>query len=277
MKTRVACMLLILWATIACTPTMSNKAQDLLDGATSHYSKGQYAIAKQLIDSIHAQFPKNIVMRKQAQALMHRIEAQEVTRNLAYFDSVIPLVKAQWDSAVTHFVMLDTLYQTEKLYKHKTLHQQQPATGLYCEVNTQGQLYLVSVYTGRVLDHTHVTVLCQDVYAQTLPVATNNVYNNRFTDLGIRWEYVTFDQHNQNNVLGFIATYANQPLKVTLHGKRDYTYTLPAKTANAIAQSVWFAQQTALLHQLKQSQKLSTDKRIWLQQKIQASDSLLVL
>ena len=279
MKTSVAWLLLILWVTTACTPTVSNKAQDLLDSAISHYSNAQYATAKLLIDSIQTQFPKQIDIRKKAHALMYYIEQQEVKRNIAYLDSVMPIMYTQWDSVATQFRMpaSDTLYISEYLYKHKTFQKQSPATGLYCEINDEGDMYLISVYTGRVLDHTQVTVSCGDIYAQTQEVPLNHVSNYQFTDLGVRWEYITFGMQNQNDVLGFIATYANEPLTVTLHGKRTYRYTLPAKTAKAMAQSVQFAKQTAVLYQLKKSYQLSTDKLLWLEQKIQASDSLLVL
>lgn len=269
-------MLLILWAITACTPTVSNKAQNLLDSAISHYSNGQFATAKLLLDSIHSQYPKQVEVRKQALHVMHLIEQQELKRNIAYSDSLLPLLQASWDSMAQNFVLLDTLLQPNKTYQHKTFYRQSPATGLYCEVDKQGNLLLVSIYTGSVLDHTHLKVQAQEVYAQTDTVATSHVNNHRFSDLGVRWEYVTFAPNKHGDVPHFISMYANNNLKVTLFGKRPYTYYLPQQTAHAMAQSVKFAQQTAFLYQFKQAYKQSSDKLLWLEQKIAASDSLLL-
>ena len=69
MKMRIAFLLLVLCGCMACTPTVSNKAQNLLDKATSHYTKGEYHTAKILVDSIHTQFPREIALRKQARIL----------------------------------------------------------------------------------------------------------------------------------------------------------------------------------------------------------------
>lgn len=276
MKLRVALMLLMGWSLIACTPTVSNNAQDLLDVALSHYKKAQYASAKLLLDSIHRQFPTQIDIRKKAQSLMCHIEQQEEMRSMSYYDSIIPLVQQQVDQAARNFVWTDTVYQTEKSYIHTYFSKQTPKTGLYCEVSEQGELRLISVYTGPKLDHVCVKVTNKEVFAQTDTVPLTDVRNYRFTDLGIRWEYVTFTHQNQSNVLEFIATYVDHPLQVTLWGKRPYTYALPAKTAQAIEASVRLAEQTAFLHQLQQSYHKSTNKLLWLQQKITASDSLSV-
>lgn len=277
MNTKVAFTLLIGWVMMACTPTVSNKAQNLLDRATSHYSNHQFASAKLLLDSIHQQFPTEISIRKQAQNLMYHIEQQEEWRNVAYYDSILPLVEEQVAQYAAHFVLPDTVYQSEKTYLHKTFHKQTPATGLYCEVNQQGVMSLVSVYSGAVLNHVCIKVSNKEVYAATDTVSLDDVDNYRFTDLGIRWEYVTFDASKQQEVLGFIAAYASTPLQVTLFGKRPYVYYLPQRTAQAIAESVQFAAQKAFLYQLQQSYKKSKNKLLWLEQKITASDSLSVL
>lgn len=273
MKTRVACLLLLLWTLIACTSTVSNKANDLLDKATSHYAKGEYNTAKVLVDSIHLQFPRNIEMRKKARILMFNIEYQETARNLLYIDSIMPLVQAQWDSMAVDYVVLDTTLVETKTYQHKKLHQLSPSTTLMCEITEQGELNLISVNAGNARNHVAVKVSAEDVFADTKEVPVGNVYNNQFTDLGIQWEYVTFDKNTQGEVPGFITLYADKKIKVTLRGEQGYNYYLPEPQAKAIASSVSFANQTALRKQLETEHRKSTEKLTWIKQKLVAEES----
>ena len=258
---------------IACTPTVSNKAKILLDKATSHYSKGEYNTAKLLVDSIHTQFPRNIEERKKARILMFNIEYQETARNLLYLDSIMPLVQQQWDSMAVDYVLLDTAYVEKKTYQHNVFQKQTPSTTLICEVMETGDINLISINAGNARNHVAVKVSSNDVYADTKEVAVNNAYNNQFTDLGIQWEYVTFDKNNQGEVPGFIELYANQNITVSLLGDRNYTYTLSRNNAKAIAASVQFARQTALYKQLQSEYKKSTDKLAWIKQKLVAEES----
>lgn len=273
MKTRVAFMLLLLWGLIACTPTVSNKAKNLLDKATSHYSKGEYNTAKAFIDSIHLQFPRNIEIRKKARVLMFNIEYQETARNLHYLDSIMPILQTQWDSMAVNYVLLDTNLVKNKTYQHKKLYNKAPSTTLTCEITDQGNLNLISINAGNARNHVAVKVSANDVFADTQEVTVNNVYNNQFTDLGIQWEYVTFDKNTQGEVPGFIALYADKTIKVTLLGERNYFYFLPKEHAKAIAESVIFAQQTAMCKQMNTEYKKSTDKLSWIKQKLVAEES----
>lgn len=268
MKTRLVYTLLVLCGLIACTPTTSDNSQQLLDDATSHFSSGKYSTAKLLIDSIHTHYPKKIEIRKQARQLFFQIEKEETIRTLAYMDSVIPTLQAEWDQKAKKFVLTDTTYLPKPFYQHKTFAKQAPCTTLTCEIDQQGGMHLISSYNGRALDHIALKVAYKDIYAETDTIPLGNVYNNQFTDLGIRWEYLTFDTDKQANVIGFIEMYADNTLKVTLHGKRNYTYYLPKSNAIAIKESAYFAQLTAQLHQLKQEYQKLTDKKIWLDQNL---------
>ncbi len=268
MKTKIAFLLFSVYVCVACTTTTSDNASQLLDEATSHYTKGQYNTAKLLIDSIHNTFPRRIDVRKEARNLLYQIEREETERTLLYLDSVMPLLRQQWQNECKQFVMTDTTYLPKPVYQHKTLYKQQPATTLLCEVDEQGNLSLISVYNGRVLDHVMVKVTYKDIYAQTDSVLTNSVYNYRFTDLGSRWEYVTFDKNKQADVLGFISMYADETLKVTLSGIRNYTYYLAKSGARAIKETHIFAHTTAQLYQMQQEYKKLIDKQLWLENKL---------
>ncbi len=273
MKTRIAFMLLMLCGCIACTSTGSDKAKNLLERATSHYTKGEFNTAKVLVDSIHLQFPRDIETRKQARILMFNIEYQETARNLLYLDSIMPLVQQEWDSLAVDYVLLDTAYVATKTYQHKAFQQQAPSTTLQCQITEQGELHVISINAGNAHNHVAVKVSADDVYAHTQEVAVGHVHNHQFSDLGVQWEYVTFDKNAQGEVPGFIALYADKPIKVTLMGSKDYVYYLPKEQAKWIAASVKFAQQTLLCKQLQADYKKSTDNLIWLKQKLVAEES----
>jgi hypothetical protein len=273
MKMRIAFLLLVLCGCMACTPTVSNKAQNLLDKATSHYTKGEYHTAKILVDSIHTQFPREIALRKQARILMFNIEYQETMRNVMYLDSIMPLIKQQWDSMAVDYVLLDTTLVEKKTYQHKKLYQQAPTTTLSCEVTELGELNLISINAANARNHVAVKVCADDVFADTQEVGINNVYNNRFTDLGIQWEYVTFDKTKQGEVPGFIELYADKTILVRLVGEKSYSYYLPKPTAKAIAASANFARQTALRKQIETEHRKSTEKLSWIKQKLVEEES----
>ena len=253
----------------SCAPSGKKQAENMLLRASSLYTSDSLNSAKILLDSIHSVFPNEVEVRKNASSLMNKIEYKENTRNLVYFDSLFIVVKEKYDSAVASYSLGDTTYTSKKVYTHKKRSKNYyPRTNLIAEVQENGDINLIGVYSGKKLEHDSVKVSYSDVYATTLKVPTSSAYNYSFTDLGVNWEYVTFNQIKQNNVLGFITIYQDKLLTVSLYGEKNYKYFLEKEDKKILTETVQFAHIKKELYTLEKKIKTTKNKIQWLEEKL---------
>lgn len=253
----------------SCAPNHKEQAENMLLRASSLYTSDSLNSAKILIDSIHSTYPNEVQVRKSASELMNKIEYRENTRNLQYFDSLYVGLKQSYDSVAKNFTIADTTYSYKKVYVHKKRGKNYyPRTNLVAEVEENGDLNLISVYSGKKLAHDSVKVSFSDLYASTLKVPTSSAYNYSFTDLGVNWEYVTFNQTKQNNVLGFIALYQDKLLTVSLYGEKNYKYFLEKEDKKILTETVQFANIRKELYTLEKTIKTTKNKIQWLEEKL---------
>ena len=253
----------------SCAPNHKEQAENMLLRASSLYTSDSLNSAKILIDSIHSTYPKEVQVRKSASELMNKIEFRENTRNLQYFDSLYIVLKQSYDSVAKNFTIADTTYSSKKVYVHKKRGKNYyPRTNLVAEVEENGDLNLISVYSGKKIAHDSVKVSFSDLYANTLTVPTSSAYNYSFIDLGVNWEYVTFNQKNQNNILGFIALYQDKLLTVSLYGDKTYNYFLEKEDKKILTETVQFANIRKELYTLEKTIKTTKNKIQWLEEKL---------
>ena len=253
----------------SCAPNHKEQAENMLLRASSLYTSDSLNSAKILIDSIHSTYPNEVQVRKSASELMNKIEYRENTRNLQYFDSLYVGLKQSYDSVAKNFTIADTTYSSKKVYVHKKRGKYYyPRTNLVAEVEENGDINLISVYTGKKLAHDSVKISFSDLYASTLKVPTSSAYNYSFTDLGVNWEYVTFNQTKQNNVLGFIALYQDKLLTVSLYGEKNYKYFLEKEDKKILTETVQFANIRKELYTLEKTIKTTKNKIQWLEEKL---------
>lgn len=253
----------------SCAPNNKEQAENMLLRASSLYTSDNLNSAKILLDSLHTLYPNQVGVRKQASNLMHRIEYKENTRNLVYFDSVLAVTLEKFDSIAKDFTLGDTTYSSKRVYVHKKRSKNYyPRTNLLAEVEENGDMNLISVYCGKKLAHDSVKVSFSDIYASTLTVPTSSAYNYSFIDLGVNWEYVTFNQTKQNNVLGFIALYQDKLLTVSLYGEKNYKYFLEKEDKKILTETFYFAQAKKELYTLEKNIKTTNNKIKWLEEKL---------
>lgn len=253
----------------SCAPNHKEQAENMLLRASSLYTSDSLNSAKILLDSIHSVFPNQVEVRKAASNLMNQIEYKENTRNLVYFDSILAITKEKFDSVAANFTLGDTTYSSKRVYIHKKRGKYYyPRTNLVAEVEENGDINLISVYTGKKLAHDSVKVSFSDLYASTLKVPTSSAYNYSFTDLGVNWEYVTFNQTKQNNVLGFIALYQDKLLTVSLYGEKNHKYFLEKEDKKILTETVQFANIRKELYTLEKTIKTTKNKIQWLEEKL---------
>lgn len=253
----------------SCAPNHKEQAENMLLRASSLYTSDSLNSAKILLDSLHTLYPNQVEVRKQASNLMHQIEYKENTRNLVYFDSVLAVTQEKFDSIAKDFTLGDTTYSSKRVYVHKKRSKNYyPRTNLLAEVEENGDMNLISVYCGKKLAHDSVKVSFSDIYATTLTVPTSSAYNYSFTDLGVNWEYVTFNQTKQNNVLGFIALYQDKLLTVSLYGEKNHKYFLEKEDKKILTETFYFAQAKKELYTLEKNIKTTNNKIKWLEEKL---------
>ena len=253
----------------SCAPSGKKQAENMLLRASSLYEANNLNSAKILIDSIHSTYPNEVDVRRNAANLMNKIEYKENARNLVYFDSLLLVIKEKYDSASVNFLLGDTTYSSKKVYTHKKRAKNYyPRTNLVAEVEENGDINLISVYTGRKIAHDSVKVSYSDLYATTLKVPTSSSYNYSFTDLGVNWEYVTFTQKNQNNILGFIELYSDKLLTVSLYGNKTYNYFLEKEDKKILTETVQFANIKKELYTIEKKIKTTKNKIQWLEEKL---------
>lgn len=262
----IAAVFLLVLASCTQTKTEDNGAENLYIEAEKCYQNGNYSRSKVLIDSINTSYRRNVEVRKKAANLLMEINASEQERNRHYADSVRPIRQAELDALLKNFsVSPDTAYFDYKKYVHKTLVSKGPRTGIIAEVKDDGELQLISVYTGRKLDHVKVRVSTKDnFFVESGYISLDSPYNNRFDDFGTRWEYLTISGENLADMPTFIADNEGKPLRITLVAdsianakgvrKADtYSYNMEPADRKAIKQSV---QLSVLVKDLKELDKI---------------------
>ena len=178
--------------------------------------------------------------RRAAEALKDTVIRRENARTLAYCDSILPVKLQEADAIQKNFRLeKNAKYQQVGSYIYKTQQTENNINRTYLKafVDENADLYLVSNYCGGKIEHSSLEVSVNDLFAKTDTIDTSNASNHSFTDEGTRWENVTFKNEVDKGVTAFITQYASEKIKVTLHGKKTYTYYLENADKKAIAET----------------------------------------
>lgn len=256
---------------VACADKEHQVAKRLYDSAVADFAEGNYNVAKLRLDSIHNQHRAGIEMRRMADTLRWKIELQENKRNIAYYDSVIEVSQPEIDNMRKNFVSTgDSAILGYDVFVHKSQGRHYlPHTNLLSEVRDNGDLYMISVFMGRELDHTSYEVSSEGVFKKSGEVPLSSAANNRFDDLGIRWEYVNYKPSLQNGTAEFVADYADKKVMVTLKSEKSvYKFYLDKRDKNAIKESVEFSSMIKSLRNIQKDKRIAEDNVLWIQGKL---------
>ena len=202
--------------------------------------KNSLNAAKIQIDSFHLLFPRLVSKRRIAAAFEDTIVRRESSRTLAYCDSILPLKQHEADSIQKNFRFeKDKIYQEVGNYIYKTQNTEANSNRIYLKayVDENAGFFLISNYCGAKIEHTTIEVKTNDLFAHSDTVVTSDPNYHSFTDGGQRWEVVTFKNEAGKAVASFIAQYTSLPVKVILHGKKNYVYYLENSDKKAITES----------------------------------------
>lgn len=266
-----SCMCLLL---AACTGGEPKPSEKLYLSAVQCADSGNFNAAKLKLDSLHTLYRGEIDMRRRADTLLWNIELKESTRNLAYCDSMLALSEPELEKMRRRFVATaDSALLGYNVYMHRSQGKSYlPHTNLLSEVRDDGELNMVSVFMGRELNHISYKVSAAGVYKESLEVPLSSPANNRFDDLGIRWEYVTYRPDKQNGTAEFVAAYYKQKVMVTLNSANSlYKFYLDERDKNAIKESVEFASLLKSVLKMRDDRQRAEDKIAWINETLNPS------
>lgn len=206
-----------------------NEAQMRLDEAKAMYENRQFIAAKSVIDSIHILYPREIEIRKQALTLMRMVERGECERNIAYCDSILPVLINASDDLKKGFVFeKNTDYNQTGTYIRSTMTVERNLERSYirCGVNEDGEMYMASVYFGRSpIGHTGLHFSINNgTSAQTPSIPYDGGVNYRFEDLGNTTEVVTYRGEHCKTIADFVTLIdEKERIKATYTGGKPYS------------------------------------------------------
>ncbi len=230
-------------------------AQAMLTKATLMYEHDELAGAKSEIDSLRAQFPKELKVLKDGLTLMRQIEGKESERNIAYIDSLLPIRQQEAETLVKGFVFeKDAEYEEigNYIWKPQVLERNIERSYIRCGVNEEGEMYLASVYHGaKPLKHTGITLsIGNDLSCSTASIPYDGGLNYRFENLGMTTEVVTYKGANGNDAIRFIYDNAAARIKVAYTGGTSYIIYMADADKKALTATYNLAACLSDIHQM---------------------------
>jgi len=207
--------------------------QELIDN-------NSFNAAKNEIDSIHSLFPMLVDKRRIAASLSDTVMRRESSRSLAFCDSILPGKTHEMDSIQKNFRFEKNIkYQEIGNYVYKTEQTESNATRTYLKtyVDENADFYLVSNYCGGKIEQQSVEVSANELFAHTDTISLSDPNNHRFDDGGSHFESIIFKNESGKTVVEFITQSTSKVLKITLHGKKSYSYYLADVDKKAIIET----------------------------------------
>ena len=269
----------IYFLTIACFLlfagcSSNDAARKQLMQARNLYENAQYGLAKQTLDELKSQYPKDYDLQKEVLHLMREIEMEEQQRNLVFCDSLLPIRQAEADAMKSYFIFEKTEYDSEGRYTDKSWNPRVESgfIGIKTSVSESNDLVLTTVYRSAEAvryDRLKVSIPSGE-YAETQTIPFDGGANYSFKDgIGNNYQIVTFQKGRDNGVVAFIYRYATE--KITMEyagGKRQAVHILTSKEKDALVRATDFAAILRETEQLKK-EKEKAEKRIqYLQSKL---------
>ena len=255
-----------------------NEAQKRFDEANTLYENKQFIAAKNVIDSIHILYPREVAVRKQALTLMRQVERSECEQNIAYCDSMLPIYISELDGLKKGFVFeKNAEYDLIGKYIWNTMTVERNVERSYirCGVNEEGEMYVASVYFGGApVNHTGLHFSTSDgMFAETPSIPYDGGVNYRFQDLGNTTEVVAYKGEHCKAIANFIMIVNDKDrIKATYTGGKPFSLTLSDADKKAMRATYELANVLSNINAMEKEKTRSQMKIMLLDQKL--SDGL---
>lgn len=274
-KNRMNRFLLLFCGTLAlsaCGNGIEKKAQEKLNAAQTAYEQGDYAEAKNQLDSIKILYPKAFETRKAGQELMLQVEQKTQERTLAYLDSALAAKQQQLNALKDKYVLeKDADYQTvgNYLWPTQTVEKNLHRSFLRFQVNEQGVMSMTSIYCGaNNIHHIAVKVIAPDGSFAETP-ASKNSYET--TDMGEKIEKADYNLGEDGNVIGFLNFNKDKNIRVEYLGERPYSTTMSPSDRQAVAGIYELSQLLSSMTQIRKEQEDARVKLKFIKKKMEVN------
>ena len=187
------------------------------------YQNQNFEEAKIAIDSIRIRYPREIDVLKESLVLMRLVERGESERNIAYCDSLTPILIEEVEKLKKGFILeKDPEYNEigNYVWQQQTIERNVERSYVRCGVDERGEIYLASVYFGgRAINHTGLKLSTPDgAYAENTSIPYDGGMNYRFRDEGNTTEVVTYTNEKCMAAVNFVYGVGDR-----IRVKADYT------------------------------------------------------
>lgn len=275
-KYYVACLMLAI-ALTGCD-NAKREAQERLDKARTYYENNNFFAARSEIDSLRAQYPKEIGALKEALTLMRQVDLKEAERNIAFCDSLMPIRLHEADSLKAGFTFeKDSAYEEigNYIWKQQTIERNVQRCYVRCGVDENGEMYLASVfYGGHPINHTSIKLSTPEgLYAETASIPYDGGVNYHFKDMGSTTEVVTYKGTNGQDAIKFIYDHAKERIRVEYKGGKPYIIYMAEADKKALVATYNLATALTDIHQMVETKRKALKRIAYLNEKMQASQN----
>jgi len=224
---------IILTIISACGPSQPELAVKKIAVAEELLAKGDTTNALLNLDSIPKLFPEALTEARSGLQISNRIYSSKLVKqreNLAAAKIVI-------DSLINEFNPEKGEFEKYTNYIHNRLGVDKNWSRSFLQVilNEKGDLSLMSNYRGgQWINHTSVSVEGDGVAAKTDSVSLDHVNNHQSEFNGSKWEKVTYQGPQADQVIALIAANVDKKLKSKFVGKPTYAILLEESDKKAI-------------------------------------------
>ena len=275
-KYYVACLALAL-ALTGCD-NAKREAQERLEKARTYYENNDFFAARSEIDSLRAQYPKEIEALKEALTLMRQVDLKEAERNIAFCDSLMPIRLHEADSLKAGFTFeKDSAYEEigNYIWKQQTIERNVQRCYVRCGVDENGEMYLASVYYGgHPIDHTSIKLSTPEgLYAETASIPYDGGVNYHFKDMGSTTEVVTYKGTNAQDAIKFIYDHAQERIRVEYKGGKPYIIYMAEADKKALVATYNLATALTDIHRMVETKRKALKRIAYLNEKMQTSEN----
>ena len=275
-KYYVACLMLAI-ALTGCD-NAKREAQERLDKARTYYESNNFFAARSEIDSLRAQYPKEVGVLKEALTLMRQVVLKEAERNIAFCDSLMPIRLHEADSLKAGFTFeKDSAYEEigNYIWKQQTIERNVQRCYVRCGVDENGEMYLASVfYGGHPINHTSIKLSTPDgLYAETASIPYDGGVNYHFKDMGSTTEVITYKGTNGQDAIKFIYDHAKERIRVEYKGGKPYIIYMAEADKKALVATYNLATALTDIHQMVETKRKALKRIAYLNEKMQATQN----
>ena len=235
-------LLLLIFFAISCTENDKQKVEKVFADTEKSFAQNNFEQARILIDSIHKAFPRQVDFRRKCDTLSWKMTIAEIETELPNLNAQIESDCLEAEKIAKNFKFIkDEKYQVVGDYEHILMNTAANAGRNYIKPITdeKGNFRFISTLVGRKLNHRALRASVGDTFIETQKTAETNC--NSYNDFGINYETALFTTETAKDFILFIMQNADNQIKITLLGDKEFSYNLTKKDANIFAETFNFS------------------------------------